>query len=76
MLMDSEKLRLAFAIGNSNDGEKRKQSQHYYCYSLEHFFLSQRLDDLQSIFVLLLLNHSADSESDSLNSNHHDDVRK
>ena len=30
---------------------------------LERFFLSQRLEDHQSIFVLLLLNHSADSES-------------
>ena len=60
-LVDSEKtcrvLRVAMPTTN---WEERKQSLHYYYYSLERFFLSQRLDDLQSILVLLLLNHSAD----------------
>ena len=43
----------------------RKQSPHYYYYSLERFFLSQTLDTLQSTLLLQMLD-SSDSGSSGI----------
>ena len=47
--------------------EIRKQSPHYFYYSLERFFLSRKLGDLQYMLLLQMLNlSSADTDSSGI----------